>query len=103
MARIIFAPICSECGQILNKAIAYEEKSYAKYDGIFESWRPELRIEPYCCPRCKSVFTHVVSAPDISRGVFFQTDELDNIIYDSLDYMKTPAPNDTEVDNDGSM
>ena len=90
MVKIIFAPICSECGQILNNVIAYEEKVYAKWDGIFESWRPETYMSPCCCPRCGASFTHIVSAPDISRGVSFHTDELDNIIYDSIAYMQTP-------------
>jgi len=104
MARIIFAPICSECGQILKHTIACESKDW-EYDECDRKlhWRHNVHIDPPYCPKCQARFTHVVSAPDISRGVFFQTDELDNIIYDSLGYLKTPAPNDTEVDNDESM
>lgn len=92
MARIIFAPICSECGQILKYTIACESKDweYDEYDRKLH-WRNGVHIDPPCCPKCKAVFTHVVSAPDISRGVFFQTDELDNIIYDSIAYMQTPT------------
>ena len=84
MGKIVFAPVCSECGAILRKAATYTEV-VADYSVVNKTAakRSVVMVEPKRCPNCGIEFTEIHVPRNMSRDFYFETDELYNI---ALDY-----------------
>ena len=60
-ANILFMPVCSNCGKILDMDVKYRE---------FFSDDLSTGIVPRCCPHCESQFEQIIMPNPTNRSIF---------------------------------